>query len=117
MITDCFCPDLELSYFNCTAISGLFTVWRGSAFNGRCEITLPHVNFNAGTATGSCNNRAITARGISEENDCYISQLTIRPSISLQGQTIECAVNNNNDDVTIGHIVLNFTQRKAISFY
>ena len=114
--THCFCPGLEFNYFNCTVIGGLFTVWKGSAFNDGCEITLPHINFNTGTATGSCNNRAITAQGIRGENDCYTSQLTIRPSISLQGVTVECAVNDNSGEMTIGHIVLNFTQSKLILY-
>ena len=117
MTTDCFCPGFSFNYFNCTITDGLFTVWKGSAFTGRCDITLINSDFNSSTATGSCNNGAITAQGIRGENGFYTSQLTILPSISLQGQTVECAINNNDEDITIGQITLNFTRGKVYSLH
>lgn len=110
MTTDCLCPEVNHAYFQCTAVGGLFTVWRGSALLGGCEIILRHSNFDSGQATGACNNGAVIAEGVNVDNGCYTSQLTLIPNLSIEGQTLECAVDNGVTETVINRTILHLTK-------
>ena len=112
--SDCTCPGQSITY-ECSVIDGLFTVWNGSITAGNCTITLIHSHFEAGTAHGFCNtssNSRVTARGVGvENNNCYISQLTVLATPDLDGRTIECCIEYSPTNVThIGTKTLTLTR-------
>ena len=80
------------------------TVWKGSAFqcpdNGN-NVLLSHRQFSSGTMD-ACNNGAIVGRSIRAVNNCYISQLNVTVSASMNGQTIQCFYNNESREIEIG---------------
>ena len=81
--------------YQCTVTGGLFTVWGGTAL--QCaggSITLRHSGFGSmsSPAVGECNDGQIIGRGISQENNCYTSQLNITLSEGLVGETVTCGV-------------------------
>ena len=73
-------------------MSGLGTVWRGSAFdceNSNNEITLLHSRFVNGTI-GTCNNGFIVGQNVRVENGTrFTSQLSITISPDIIGKSIE----------------------------
>ena len=82
-------------------MSGLGTVWRGSAFNcanRNNEIFLLDNNFGSmdGNPLSECNNGAITGQVIGVEEGFYTSQLSVTVSSDLIGKTIECAYDNGS---------------------
>ena len=66
-------------------------MWRGSVFDGNCEITLVHTEFhNNGGPSVNCNNGDVVGRGISAQSDCYVSRLNVEVNPGVNGTTVEC---------------------------
>ena len=94
--------------YECTVTGGVFTVWGGSAF--QCagnEITLPNSEFGAVPPPAAvCNNGQIIGRGISQQNNCYTSQLNITLGEELIGRNVMCGIDDGQQLTTIDNIVL-----------
>ena len=87
--------------YQCTITGGAFTVWGGTAFQNQCAgeaITLRNSDFGSisSPAAGVCNNRRITGRGISQENNCYTSQLNVTFSKDFVGRTVTCGIDDGS---------------------
>ena len=118
MITsECVCPGFSVIY-ECSVMGteNGFTVWQGSALD--CignEITLRHRLFSMsleGGAQGECNSGSVLGRSLRVDDDgsFYVSQLSIRNSSEVIGETIECVLFDTNvTDKEIGHAVVNTT--------
>ena len=109
----CVCPSFGVIY-ECT-VKGTengFTVWRGSALdcigNG---ITLHHGMFTSGGALGECNRGSVLGSSLRlEAGSFYVSQLNIRNSSEVIGESIECVLFDTNVTAkVIGHAVVNTT--------
>ena len=61
---------------------------------------------------GTCNDKAILARGVSVESGHYISQLNVTLSSSMNGETIMCAHYNITGTTIVGSFLVNFTSGK-----
>lgn len=91
----CTCPGYNVTY-SCTVVGGEATLWRGTAFDSDCEITLNHSRFSdIGGTSGTCNDGSIVGYSIEQTNGCYTSQLTVSVTSNSINRTIECAVVNN----------------------
>ena len=91
--------------FECTAMIGFLTIWRGSAFNcasNNNEIVL--INSSIGDQT--CNNEMITGQVTRHEGNNYISQLNVILTSDLIGQIIECASYNRSHIMAISSTTL-----------
>ena len=102
LLHQCSCLGFHLA-FEC-AVTGEAgaTVWRGSIFqcpSTNNTITLLHSVF---TQMRGCNNGAIIGRGISSQNSCYISQINITTSSSMNNGTVECLYNTGSVTSVIG---------------
>ena len=112
--SECICPDFGVTY-ECTVMGteNGFTVWRGSALD--CignEITLRHRLFTSGEgAEGECNSGSVLGRSLRlEAGSFYVSQLSIRNSSEVVGESIECVLFDRNvTDRLIGHAIVNTT--------
>ena len=105
--SDCVCAG-EILTFECNVRGVGSTVWRGSAFNcPLTEIVLRHSQFI--DSTGTCNDGAIVARGVSVESNCYTSRLNVTLSSSLNRESIECAHHNSTGTSAVGIFVINIT--------
>lgn len=93
----CACPD-DVLIFNCTVVGGTVTVWSGSAFTcERDEIILVHNHFRSRKIVQSACDDTITARSIAvENNNCYMSQLSVNVSNEMNNKTILCLGNSSN---------------------
>ena len=94
----CICPGSELT-FTCTIEGGGITVWRGSFINNincigssESDILLLHDAEFIGLHK-ICNDGAITATGLSINNNSYTSRLSINVTVIslLNGSTVICA--------------------------
>ena len=99
-LSGCTCPGYVTTY-ECTVLSGFggATVWRGSSFDcsrSHNEIVLLHSRFDSDSRT--CNNGSIIGEAIRIEDNYYTSQLHVRISLDIIGESIECA---NDDGATI----------------
>ena len=108
---DCTCSGHNVTY-ECTVTGGRFTVWSGSIMESNCEIALSHIQFLS--SLEYCNNRAVVGQGISEENNCFTSLLTIRASSDLEGRTITCSVDYISNVTLINTTNLHFTTGNVI---
>ena len=93
MMSNCICPGENITYF-CSISSDGFTVWSGTVMESNCMIVLPHNEFASNNSVAYCNNRAVVGRGVSQENDCYTSTLSIPATPDLEGRTIVCQLDN-----------------------
>ena len=103
----CNCVGDTLTY-ECTVMSGLGTIWRGSAFN--CTSSGNEINFLESSITGDhdrmCNNGLISGRVIKIEGNNYTSQLNIILRSDLIGHIIECASYNGSYTTIISNTIL-----------
>ena len=94
---DCSCVSDTLT-IECTVMSGLGTIWRGSALN--CTSSNNEINFLESNIIGdhdqTCNNGMIIGRVIKHEGTNYTSQLNVTLTSDLIGQIIECASDNGS---------------------
>ena len=88
------------------------TVWQGSAFSDKCEITLLHFRFENGTFR-NCNNGDITGQSIrvednntSSNDSLYISQLMVLVRQEMIEKDIQCIYDNGSVHMSIGNISL-----------
>ena len=109
----CVCPGFGVTY-NSTVMGteNGFTVWRGSALD--CignEIVLRHRLFTSGGALGECNRGSVLGSSLRlESGSFYVSQLSIRNSTEVIGESIECVLFDTNVTAkVIGHVVVNTT--------
>jgi hypothetical protein len=96
-------------------IDGLFTVWRGSIIGDDCEITLRHTDFPTATQMCSQGNLSVTGRGIQVQNNCYISQLTLMVTSSVNNKTVECHNDDGSGILNIGVRTLYLSQSKLVA--
>ena len=93
----CVCPGDTLIY-ECTAMGvSASTIWTGSALDcvlSNDDIVLLHRRFLYSGSSGTCNNGAIVARGLSIEGNNYTSQLSVIVTPDTAGKTIVCASDN-----------------------
>ena len=90
-ITNCTCEGYDQVY-ECRVNGSGITIWRGSAFNCPAtgnEITFFHSRFDIETMV-TCNSGAIIGRAIRNENNIYISHLTVAVSAEMNGMNISC---------------------------
>ena len=98
----CACLNDQL-HFNCTVVIedriGT-TVWSGTALTG-CDgnrIQLRHSNENA---VGQCNNGALSA-SLGIVGNCATSELNVIIDSTLNNKTVQCVLNSNSGNPTIG---------------
>ena len=90
-----------------------FTVWKGSALD--CvgnEITLRHRLFTSREgALGECNRGSVLGSSLRlEAESFYVSQLSVRNSTEVIGESIECVLFDTNVTAkVIGHTVVSTT--------
>ena len=103
----CACPGDTL-IFICTVVGPGVTVWRGTAFdcsNQNNEILLRHSQFTIDTAFITCNDDAISGRGLQNvTNGQFTSQLNFTVSADNNGKTVECG---HNDGTTTSRVGIN----------
>lgn len=97
--SDCICPNNTL-IFECTVMTGVETVWRGSAFNCITNdtnemILLDSDNSRLEESVSICNNGAIFGQVVEFENSNYTSQLSVTISSDMFNKSIECSTQNN----------------------
>ena len=111
-LISCTCPGYIVAY-ECTVMGGLGTVWSGSAFNcenSANEMVLLHRRFGLSDRdyTKTCNNGAISGRGVRVSDDFYTSQVNVTISRDLIGKTIECA-HYSGSSQAMGSLMINAT--------
>ena len=79
----CNCVGDTLT-FQCTVMSGLGTIWRGSVFNC-AHISNELYLLNSSVGDQTCNGGMITGRVIKHERNNYTSQLNVVFSSDLIG--------------------------------
>ncbi len=98
----CFCPG-DVENYTCNVSGGFITEWRGTSFN--CPsfgnaIRLIHSLYELGSADVDCNK---DIRGVGASVDttvsptCYTSELSITINSSMNGQTVQCFRNDQQD--------------------
>ena len=94
------------------------TIWGGTALNrasADCEIVLRHSQFQS-DAAGICNDGAVVARSIGVMNNCYISELNVSISASLNNKTIQCSSQDDSISIrTINTSTITLASSKCIS--
>ena len=107
-VTDCVCPQ-EVVTYECTVYGSpeSLTVWEGTALRG-CnsgEIIIYHTDFETPKARGSCtlNSGEIAWKDLRMQNGSYTSQLNITFSSILQGNTVNCSLDNGTNHQLVGH--------------
>ena len=99
--------------YSCSVVGEGSTVWTGTAFDcpsTNDAIILKHNITEYNTTVGTCSNGAIiTGRGLSVEGNCFTSQLNIRATADLEGESVICIHRNGSNELIIGctTIVLN----------
>ena len=114
LTSECICPGFNVTY-ECTVMGteNGFTVWQGSALD--CignEIALRHRLYTSTDgAQGECNSGSILGRSLRlEAGSFYVSQLIIRNSSEVIGESIECVLFDvNATGEVIGHAIVNTT--------
>ena len=103
--------------FTCSIVGGGNTIWNGSAFDcpsasdsNDNKIVLRHSGFGMqGNSIGMCNEGAIIGWGISVENTCYISQLSVRVNSDIVGKEVSCFYDNLTSETLIGNRMIVLT--------
>ena len=105
-VTDCICPQDVVTY-ECT-VCDLATVWEGTALDSCSggEIPLTNRDFQEPIQTIICNGGAITARGISVKDGCFISQLNVTLNATLLGRSVVCSVDNGTHAFQVSSAIL-----------
>ena len=96
---NCSCLGDTLT-FECTVMSELGTIWRGSAFNCSSsdhEIYLLRRDYLSHASV--CNNGMIRGRVVQLEEMIYTSQLNVTFNPGLTETTVECASDNGSQIV------------------
>lgn len=111
LISSCTCPGYNVTY-TCTAVGGIATVWRGSAFRD-CPnnmIILRHSSFMRDEgAFGVCNDGRVIGHDLNVTGNNYISQLQVVYSADLEGRTVECAFDNRTAVNVLGTLHISMT--------
>jgi hypothetical protein len=98
----CVCPGSILTY-RCTAVGVGSTQWTGTALNCTNALIFRHSRFSSETISGQCNNGAVVGRSLDVTTDnCYVSELTVNISISLDNKTVQCIHNSQEGRNIIG---------------
>ena len=100
--------------YECTVTGGIFTVWGGSAFEcAGNEITLSNSEFGSVPPPAAvCNSGNIIGRGITQQNNCYTSQLNVTLSEGLIGRTVTCGIDNGAQLITVDNIIVTTSSSK-----
>ena len=109
----CVCPGHQLLY-ECTIVGSAlqYTVWKGSVLAMDCnsEVSLRHGQFiESGYTNATCNGGDVFARIVNITESCYISQLIVNTSLSLNGKSVECAFDNGATEETVNSMVIRLT--------
>jgi hypothetical protein len=108
-VSNCTCEGYDQVY-ECRVTGSGATVWRGSAFN--CPSKSNEISFlrlSPGIDFQECNDGAIIGRTIKDENNTYISQLTVSVSAELIGRNISCLRDSGATQELIGSSILTLT--------
>ena len=110
MRTSCVCPGHQLLY-ECAIVGSAiqYTVWKGSALhcNSDSEVSLRHGQFiESGYANATCNGGDVFARVVNITDSCYISQLIVNISLSMNGKSVECAFDNGAIEETVDSMII-----------
>ena len=103
-------------------MGGTATRWKGSLLDCPLnEITLRHSQFGSDQAIETCNNGDITGYGIesgavTNNNNCYISQLNVTVRASFNNKTVQCILNSNEGTTIIGESVLSVLSGKPCAY-
>lgn len=109
-ISDCACVGQNYTY-QCSVNGGDLTVWSGSVIEVGCEIILFHNQYESmSSASGVCNNGAVSGRSIEVVNSSYTSELTIRVSNNLDGRIVKCLVDDGIEETLINSSTLLITK-------
>ena len=109
--TSCVCPGHQLLY-ECTIVGSAiqYTVWKGSALDCNSEVSLRHGQFiESGYANATCNGVDVFARVVNITDSCYISQLIVNTSLSMNGKSVECAFDNGAIEETVDLMIIRTT--------
>ena len=111
--TSCVCPGHQLLY-ECTIVGSAlqYTVWKGGVLAMDCnsEVSLRHGQFiESGYTNATCNGGDVFARIVNITESCYISQLIVNTSLSLNGKSVECAFDNGAIEETVNSMVIRLT--------
>ena len=93
--------------FECTIVGSAiqFTVWRGNALALDCTsgiISLRHGQFiQSGYANATCNSGAILASITNITGNCYVSQLIVNTTLSLNNKNVECVSDDGSVETVI----------------
>ena len=109
--TSCICPGHQLLYECTIAGSAIqYTVWKGSALSCNGEASLRHGQFiTSSYANATCNGGEVFAHVVNSTDRCYISQLIVNSSLSLNGRSIECAFDNGAREETVDSVLIRIT--------
>ena len=111
----CACPNDQLRFI-CTVViedSLGSTIWRGTAFTG-CdgdEIRLRHINLNMAL---QCNSGAISGRSLGIDGNCTTSELDVVVDSSLNNKTVQCILDSNSGNPTIGEAMITLVTGKCV---
>ena len=114
MISGCVCSGYNVT-FTCTIIGGGNTIWNGSAFNcssnsdsNNNQILLRHSGFGS-SSKGTCNSGNITGKGLSSENECFVSELNVTVSPSVIDRQVSCFYENGSAEILVGTVTIELT--------
>ena len=116
VLSDCVCPGHELK-LQCTVFGGINTLWRGSALRDcqYTEIVLPHSWFRDRSPVGVCNNGGIVAHGVRRVDNNFTSELDIDANFTLRGNSIECAVDDGQGEISFGNYIITYPSPTGIN--
>lgn len=90
----------------CIAFGRGSTVWGGTAVPRECgDRILRHSQFSEGVII-SCPDGSIVAESLSDDNDCYTSQLTVTIRPEINGTSITCKYDNGSQSFLLGEYTI-----------
>ena len=113
-ISNCTCDGYDQVY-ECRITGSGATVWNGTAFN--CPATGNEILFlhSSSDTDKTCNDGAIRGHIIRDENNTYVSQLTVLISAEMIGTTISCFHDSRGTQSLIGSSLLTLTTGNTTS--
>ena len=107
--SSCICPGYTLT-LECTVVGTPLgtTVWRGNFFDCSNGIILLHDSDRFTLEKKDCNDGSIVAQGLIIDGDNYTSQLNITMNSDINGESIECYY-NFDEEIFVGSLTINTT--------
>ena len=107
--SSCICPGYTLT-LECTVSGTSFgtTIWRGDFFDCNNGIILLHNKDRFTAEKRHCNGGAISGQGLAINGSCYTSQLNIAMNDSINGRSVECLY-NFDEEIIVDSLIINTT--------